>query len=80
MRHSLSLWSPRPAWRSPPPRWPEAVTPAEIQDRGTVRIGVLTGAPPMGMVDERGKPTGYDVDVANLVASMMVVAGGDSCR
>jgi polar amino acid transport system substrate-binding protein len=48
-----------------------AVTPAEIQDRGTVRIGVLTGAPPMGMVDERGQPTGYDVDVANLIGQMM---------
>lgn len=48
-----------------------AVTPSEIQDRGTVRIGVLTGAPPMGMVDERGNPAGYDVDVANLIGEMM---------
>ena len=44
-----------------------AVTLAEIQQRGPVRIGVLTGAPPMGMVDSQGNPTGYDVDVANLV-------------
>ena len=36
-----------------------------------MRIGVLTGAPPMGMVDERGNPAGYDVDVANLVGTMM---------
>lgn len=46
----------------------EAATLADIQGRGTVRIGVLTGAPPMGMIDERGNPSGYDVDVANLVA------------
>lgn len=45
----------------------EAVTLAEIQGRGTVKIGVLTGAPPMGMIDERGNPSGYDVDVANQI-------------
>jgi len=48
-----------------------ATTLSEIQERGSVRIGVLTGAPPMGMVDEKGQPAGYDVDVANLVGTMM---------
>ena len=43
----------------------------DIISRGTVRIGVLTGAPPMGMVDEKGNPTGYDVDVANLIAGYL---------
>jgi polar amino acid transport system substrate-binding protein len=43
----------------------------DIISRGKVRIGVLTGAPPMGMVDERGNPTGYDVDVANLLAGYL---------
>ncbi|QND54017.1 transporter substrate-binding domain-containing protein [Phyllobacterium sp. 628] len=50
-----------------------AVTLNDITSRGTVRIGVLTGAPPMGMVDEKGNPSGYDVDVANLIASYMGV-------
>ncbi len=36
-----------------------------------VKIGVLTGAPPMGMVDEKGNPSGYDVDVANLIGSYL---------
>ena len=45
---------------------------AEIPSRGSVRIGVLTGAPPMGMVDESGNPSGYDVDVANLIAGYFV--------
>jgi polar amino acid transport system substrate-binding protein len=49
----------------------EAANLAEIQSRGTVRIGVLTGAPPMGMIDSQGNPTGYDVDVANLVATYL---------
>eukprot|EP01133_Synstelium_polycarpum_P029785 gene29785-36626_t len=50
-----------------------AVTLNDITSRGTVRIGVLTGAPPMGMVDEKGNPTGYDVDVANLIAGYLGV-------
>ncbi|TRL41276.1 transporter substrate-binding domain-containing protein [Rhizobium straminoryzae] len=49
----------------------EAVTLNDIISRGKVRIGVLTGAPPMGMVDEKGNPTGYDVDVANLLGSYL---------
>ena len=48
----------------------DATSLSDIQKRGKVRIGVLTGAPPMGMVDEHGKPAGYDVDVANLVGTM----------
>ncbi|MHA6691305.1 transporter substrate-binding domain-containing protein [Devosia sp. A449] len=48
-----------------------AASLADIQARGTVRIGVLTGAPPMGMIDENGNPSGYDVDVANLVGTYL---------
>jgi polar amino acid transport system substrate-binding protein len=48
-----------------------AASLAEIQQRGSVRIGVLTGAPPMGMIDENGNPSGYDVDVANLVGDYL---------
>ena len=50
-----------------------AITLEEITSRGSVRIGVVTGAPPMGMVDESGNPTGYDVDVANLIAGYLGV-------
>lgn len=39
----------------------------DIIKRGKLHIGVLTGGPPMGMIDENGKPAGYDVDVANLL-------------
>jgi polar amino acid transport system substrate-binding protein len=49
----------------------QASTLADIISRGSVKIGVLTGAPPMGMVDEKGNPTGYDVDVANLVGEYL---------
>ncbi|MGI4794482.1 MAG: transporter substrate-binding domain-containing protein, partial [Janthinobacterium lividum] len=50
-----------------------AQTTAEIIKRGKVRIGVLIGSPPMGMVDSTGNPIGYDVDTANLLAKYMGV-------
>ncbi|MGH6761670.1 MAG: transporter substrate-binding domain-containing protein [Phyllobacterium sp.] len=50
-----------------------AVTLNDITSRGSVKIGVLTGAPPMGMIDEKGNPSGYDVDVANLIGSYLGV-------
>ena len=49
----------------------QAVTLDEITARGTVKIGVLTGVPPMGMIDEKGNPSGYDVDVANLLGTYL---------
>ncbi len=51
----------------------QAQTTAEIVKRGKVRIGVLVGSPPMGMVDATGNPIGYDVDTANLLAKYMGV-------
>lgn len=48
-------------------------TTADIVKRGKVRIGVLIGSPPMGMVDASGNPIGYDVDTANLIAKYMGV-------
>ncbi len=44
---------------------------SDIVSRGKVRIGVLTGAPPYGMIDVTGKPIGYDADVAALVGKYM---------
>ncbi len=38
-----------------------------------MRIGVLIGGPPMGMVDDKGNPTGYDYDVAVLIAKYLGV-------
>lgn len=50
-----------------------AQTTAEIVKRGKVRIGVVTGAPPMGMIDGTGNAIGYDVDTANLIGKYMGV-------
>ena len=48
-----------------------AQTINDIIGRGKVRIGVLVGAPPYGMIDATGAPTGYDTDVAKLVGKYL---------
>ncbi|MBE7524639.1 MAG: transporter substrate-binding domain-containing protein [Burkholderiales bacterium] len=45
----------------------------DIVKRGKVRIGVNSGAPPFSVVDAKGNPVGYDVDVANLLAKALGV-------
>ena len=42
------------------------ITTADIIKRGKARIGVVTGAPPFGMVDPQGTPIGYDIDAKYL--------------
>jgi polar amino acid transport system substrate-binding protein len=49
------------------------VTTAEIIKRGKARIGVVTGAPPFGMVDPQGNPIGYDIDCARALAKYLGV-------
>jgi polar amino acid transport system substrate-binding protein len=51
----------------------QASTPEEFSKRGSIAIGVVSGVPPFGIVNERGEPSGYDVDVANLIAKYMGV-------
>jgi len=48
-----------------------AGTLGDMIGRGKLCIGVLTGGPPMGMIDENGRPAGYDIDVANLLGKYM---------
>lgn len=50
-----------------------AQTVDEIVKRGSVKIGVLVGAPPFGSVDAQGNAVGYDADVAALVGKYMGV-------
>ncbi|WP_441490497.1 transporter substrate-binding domain-containing protein [Bosea sp. 2RAB26] len=50
-----------------------ASTPEEFTKRGSIAIGVVSGVPPFGIVNERGEASGYDVDVANLIAKYMGV-------
>lgn len=50
-----------------------AQTPEEIQERGTINIGMLVDFPPFGLLDAEGQPDGYDADVARLLAEDMGV-------
>ncbi len=50
-----------------------AATADEIVKRGSVKIGVLSGVPIYGTVDANGNPAGYDIDVAQLLASYLGV-------
>jgi polar amino acid transport system substrate-binding protein len=50
-----------------------AQTPEEIQERGTINIGMLVDFPPFGLINQQGEPDGYDADVAKLLAEDMGV-------
>lgn len=50
-----------------------AQTVDEIIKRGTVKIGVLIGAPPYGSVDAQGNAVGYDADVATAIGKYLGV-------
>lgn len=45
----------------------------DIIKRGSVKIGVLIGAPPYGSVDSQGNAIGYDADVIALVGKYLGV-------
>ena len=49
------------------------IATGDIIKRGKARIGVVTGAPPFGMVDPQGTPIGYDIDVSRLLAKYLGV-------
>lgn len=50
-----------------------AQTIAEIEDKGVVTIGVLTGIPPYDTVDESGNTDGFLVDLAREAAAALGV-------
>src|SRR6478609_4472895 len=45
----------------------------DIRSRGVVRIGVSLGGEPIGFRDAQNNPVGYDVDVANMIATKLGV-------
>ena len=48
-------------------------TLARIQERGELILGTSGNMPTMSQVDESGKVTGFDIDIARLMASVMDV-------
>lgn len=55
------------------PRGAAAGVLQEIIDRGEIRAGIALGGEPIGFRDARNEPTGYDVDVARLLADRLGV-------
>lgn len=47
---------------------------ADIKKRGTIRIAIDLGAPPYGQLDASAKPSGSDVEAANMLARDLGVA------
>lgn len=45
----------------------------DIMNAGKIRVGILLDVPPWGMNDAENKPTGLDVEVAELLASELSV-------
>ena len=45
----------------------------EILDRGEIVVGIALGGEPIGFRNQRNEPTGYDVDVARLLAEKLGV-------
>ena len=45
-----------------------AATPAELKEKGEVRIGVFSDKPPFGYVDSKGESQGFDVEIGRYIA------------
>jgi len=45
-----------------------------VQAAGVLRVGMTLASPPWSMLDEQNRPAGYDVDVANELASCLGVS------
>src|SRR5262249_40438439 len=43
----------------------------DIRTRGALRVGVKTDAPPFGSLDGAGRPVGFEVDLARLLARVL---------
>jgi len=53
--------------------WRESPLLAEIEARGTLRVGVKTDFPPLGMLNASGEPIGLEIDLAHAMARALGV-------
>ena len=45
----------------------------KMKQAGVMKVGVRFDAPPMGTVDNGGKPVGFSVDLGNMIAEKLGV-------
>jgi polar amino acid transport system substrate-binding protein len=50
-----------------------AQTVADIKAKGKLVVGVMVDVPPFALLDENNQPTGYDADMAKMLAQRMGV-------
>ena len=43
----------------------------DIIDKGVIRIGTQMDNPPFGYLDESGKPTGFDVELGEMIGKAL---------
>ncbi len=46
---------------------------ADVLKRGVLRVATIGGNPPYSSLDSSGKPVGYDIDIANMLAEQLKV-------
>jgi polar amino acid transport system substrate-binding protein len=46
---------------------------SDVVKRGTLRVATVAGNPPYSALGSDGKPVGYDIDIANLIATSLKV-------
>lgn len=54
--------------------FPEGTTMARLKDAGTVKVGTKFDQPLFGLKNLEGKPEGFDVEIAKLIAGEMGIA------
>ncbi len=52
---------------------PQGGVLSDVLKRGTIRIATIGGNPPYSSLGTDGKPVGYDIDVANMLAEQLKV-------
>src|SRR4029079_15416213 len=50
---------------------PQGGIRADVLKRGVLRVATVGGNPPYSTVGPDGKPVGYDIDIANLLAEQL---------
>lgn len=61
------------AFTAPQAAYAQKSTLKTVLERGTLIVGVPVDSPPFGFVDEKGSPTGFDIDLAKLMAEQLGV-------
>src|SRR5262245_56375668 len=60
-------------WSSLPAYGQQSSILADVVKRGTLRVATVAGNPPYSALGPDGKPVGYDIDIANLIATSLKV-------